>query len=243
MRHLTVAGRTFLLSVPRQLQRPAPLVVALGGIGADAPTEVAQYRLGPLAARAGAVVAYPQAQDGLWNAGGCCWGAKGDDVGFLSKMRTKIARLVPLDPHRQVILGFSNGGMLAYFAACADRHWTGIVVLGASLMSRCRPSHLFSITNVNGELDDVAPWNGGWSGYTRTVMPPVWRIDAEFAAVFGCGRARRTRDRGNDIYTYAPCRGGVYVRDIRVPRLWHHWTSKEKDGYDMGPVMWRLGLG
>jgi hypothetical protein len=74
-------------------------------------------------------------------------------------------------------------------------------------------------------------------------MPAVWQIDQEFATVFGCGPVSQTRSNENEVYTYTGCHGGVYVRDIRVPRLWHHWPLKEKDGYDIGPVLLRLALG
>ena len=240
---MRVAGRSYLLSIPRGVRRPAPLIIALGGIGWSARSEVAAFRLTAAARAAHAVIAYPDPVDGLWNAGGCCHGAKADDVGFLTKMRSQIAHKVPLDPHRQWLLGFSNGGMLAYYAACANRNWTGIVVLAASLTTRCSPSHPFFVTNVNGEIDAVTPWNGGYSSYSQTVMPPVWQIDQEFAKVFGCGPVAQTRSGENDVFTYTGCQGGVFVRDIRVPRLWHHWPLREQDGYDIGPVLLHLALG
>jgi polyhydroxybutyrate depolymerase len=240
MRRLTVHGRLVYLFVPRHLRQPAPLVVGLGGIGSTAQNEITLFKLTGVASRSGAVVAYPDPVDGTWNAGGCCWGAKANDVAFLSWMRSAIARLVPLDPNQQVLLGFSNGGMLGYDAACADRHWTAVIAFGASLTTRCNPSHAFSITNVNGTLDNVAPWNGGWSNYTRTTMPPVWKIDQEFAGVFGCRQFKHRKSSGDTIYTYSACQNGVFVRDIRVPGMLHHWATKKQDGYDMGPVLWQL---
>lgn len=242
LRRLTVAGRSYLLSVPAGVSRPAPLVVALGGVGWFSPKAVSDFRLQGVAAGSHAVVAYPDPVKGVWNAGGCCFGATADDVGFLSQMRTQIAKQVPLDPRRQVLIGFSNGGMLAYDAACADTHWSAVVVLGASLMTRCTPSHPFSITNVNGFGDTVARWNGGYARYTRTVMPAVWLLDQEFAVAFGCAPVAKTHTTNNDVFTYSGCHGGVSVRDIRVRGLWHHWPLREIDGYDMGPVLWRLAL-
>jgi len=240
MRRLTVHGRLVYVFVPRHLRQPAPLVVGLGGIGSTARNEITLFKLTGEASRSGAVVAYPDPVDGTWNAGGCCWGAKANDVAFLSRVRSAIARLVPLDPDRQMLLGFSNGGMLGYDAACADRHWTAVIAFGASLTTRCNPNHAFSITNVNGTLDNVAPWNGGWSNYTRTTMPPVWKIDQEFAGVFGCRQFKRSKSTGDTIYTYTECQDSVFVRDIRVPGMLHHWATKKQDGYDMGPVLWQL---
>lgn len=242
-RRLSVGSRTYLLTIPPHLRRPAPLVVAIGGLGWDAAMDFQKFRLQSAAAAAHAVVAYPEPINELWNAGGCCHGAKADDVGFLSRMRTQIAHKIPLDPHREWLIGYSNGGMLAYYAACADGHWTGIVVLGASLTTRCSPVRPFSITNVNGELDTIAPWNGGYSGYTETQMPAVWQIDQRFATVFGCRPAVTTQSGDNQVFTYLGCNDGVAVRDIRVPNLPHHWPLKETDGYDIGPVLLHMALG
>jgi len=68
-------------------------------------------------------------------------------------------------------------------------------------------------------------------------------IDQEFAAVFGCGPSAGTRKGDDTVLTYGRCTGGVVVRDIRVAGLAHHWPLREFDGYDMGPVMWRLAFG
>jgi polyhydroxybutyrate depolymerase len=241
-RTMHVGHRSFLLYVPSGVRSPAPLVVALGGIGSTSRSEVALFKLTASAKRDRVVVAYPEPVRGTWDAGGCCWGAKANDVRYLSQMRTAIASVIDLDPAKQVLFGFSNGGMLAYDAACADPHWTAIVAFGASLTTRCHPVHTFSITNVNGELDNVAPWDGGYSTYTKTVMPPVWKMDEEFASVFGCTGPRRTTSHGDPIYTYVGCRGGVFVRDIRVPGMRHHWATKKIDGFDLGPVLWPLTL-
>jgi len=238
----TVDGRRYLLYVPKNVARPAPLVVALGGIGFTAQHTLAAFRLTATAAKSHAVVAYPDPVKGIWNAGGCCFGATADDIGFMTRMRAQIAHDIPLDSRRQVMMGYSNGGMLAYDAACADTHWTGIVVLGASLMTRCTPKRAFTIVNVNGENDTVAHWDGGYAHYTQMVMPAVWQIDQEFATVFGCRPVQHAVSNSNEVYTYAGCQGGAYVRDIRVPGLRHHWPMRELDGYDMGPVLWRLVL-
>ena len=239
----TVDGRRYLLFVPKNVAHPAPLVVALGGIGSTAQKVVGWFRLTAVAKKSHGVVAYPEPVNGIWNAGGCCFGAKADDIGFMTKMRSQIAHDIPLDRHRQVLMGYSNGAMLAYDAACADAHWSGIVVLGGSLTTRCTPKSPFNIINLNGERDTVVRWDGGYADYTKTVMPAVWQIDQEFASVFGCGPAQHSVTSRNEVYTYAGCQNGVYVRDIRVPGLWHHWPLREIDGYDMGPVMWHLVLG
>lgn len=239
----TSEGRSFLLVVPKHLRHPAPLVVALGGIGwTDAHTRE-QMQLDDIGAREGAVVAYPHAPGGLWNSRGCCRGATTDDVTYLHQLRDVVASHVALDPGRTLLLGFSNGGMLAYTAACADAGWSHIAVVGATLTAACRTSHPFSITNFNGTRDTVVPWDGGWSNYTSAYLPSVWAVDKAIAAVFRCSPARVSHDGATTTITYSDCAGGTRIREIRVPNLPHHWPIPKVDGYDMGPRAWHAAIG
>lgn len=239
----TPGGRRFTLVVPKRLATPAPLVVALGGLGWTAEQTRSLMRLDKTAADLGALVAYPSAPHGLWNAGECCRGATQDDVTYLMQLRLVVQTKAPVDPRHTLLLGFSNGGMLAYHAACDDSGWSAIAVLGATLTADCRTNHPFAITNINGERDTVVPWDGGWSGYTAHEMPAVWSIDRSFAQLFRCGPQHRSTSGINSVRTWSGCSDGVTVTDIRVPNLKHHWPVRQVDHYDMGPVLWHLALG
>jgi poly(3-hydroxybutyrate) depolymerase len=238
-----VGSRSFVLLVPPHVAHPAPMMVMLGGIGWSGTFTMNSARVGSAAAAAGGLVAFPDPVRGVWNAGQCCWGATTDDVGFFHRIHDRVAKVFPLDPKRQVVAGFSNGGMMAYRAGCDDPLWSAIGVLGATLTERCTASHPFSITNVNGMEDTSVAWNGGYSPRGRYTTPPVWEMDQSFAQAFGC-RAPATSKSGKDmVITYAGCRNGVTIRDIRRPGLHHHFPLKEADGYDFGPELWRLVLG
>jgi len=239
----TAGGRTFTLVVPPHLRDRAALVVALGGLGWTADKTRQLMRLDGVAASEGALVAFPSAPGGLWNAGDCCRGATQNDITYLRQLRQAVQARAVIDPARTLLLGFSNGGMLAYHAACNDSGWSAIAVLGATLTADCRTRHPFAITNVNGRLDTVVHWNGGYAHYVAHTMPAVWVIDRSFARLFHCGPARTTTRSIGTFRTYSGCQGGVTIRDIRVPHLKHHWPLREIDHYDMGPRLWRLAIG
>lgn len=240
---LSVKGRSFLLYVPRHVAKPAPFMIMLGGIEWPAQLTMDRMRVSAQAESTGGLIAFPEQIAGAWNAGNCCWDAHTDDVGYLHRIHSYVAKHYALDPKRQVVAGFSNGGMMAYRAACDDPTWTKITVLGSTLVERCTAAHPFTIVNVNGLADTSIAWNGGFSPRARYVSPPVWQMDQAFAKAFGCDAAKTSKSGQDIVITYGDCRDGAMVREIRVPGLRHHFPIKELDGYDFGPVLWKLAFG
>lgn len=119
--------RSFRLHVPASLQddAPRPLVVALHGGLATASIFERQSGLSELADRHGFFVVYP---NGLgifsllrhWNGGYCCAKALAtelDDLGFLDRVVEWIQSRYAIDDQRLYVIGYSNGGMLAYWYA------------------------------------------------------------------------------------------------------------------------------
>ncbi len=94
-----------------------------------------------------------------WNVGTCCGSAQEkhvDDVGFLSALVDTLARVLPIDPSRVVIAGFSAGGMLALRVAC-DRSSVAsmyVNVQGTMPDTTCAPSHPVSMLLIAGDEDD-----------------------------------------------------------------------------------------
>ena len=118
--------RSYLLYVPPAVaarpEEPVPLVVALHGGLATARIFAKQTGLRELAHEKGFVVAFP---NGLgffsllrhWNGGWCCAKAMRselDDVGFVDVVVDDVADRVPVDREQLFVVGYSNGGMLAY---------------------------------------------------------------------------------------------------------------------------------
>ena len=157
-----------------------PLIVALHGAFKTAAKFEKETGLSRLADRDGIVVAYP---DGIgilgllqhWNAGFCCGKAARDgidDIGFISRVIEDTRARLSIDPRRVYLVGFSNGGMLAYrFGAERPRQVAAIAVLGAAIGARSGPDAPYEriptpgdavpLIVFHGRDDPLIPYDGG----------------------------------------------------------------------------------
>lgn len=110
----------------------------------------------------GATVVYPSGlgHRSSWNAGGCCGSAARsaiDDVGFLART---ITRLHAEGADRVFLVGYSNGGMLAYRFACERPGLVdAIAVVNATItVGTCTGD--FEALHLAGELDHAVPVQG-----------------------------------------------------------------------------------
>jgi polyhydroxybutyrate depolymerase len=139
--------------------------------------------LSDLAAREGFLAVYP---NGItlfgwfqhWNAGHCCGRAmkdQVDDVGFISTVIEEVRRDFRVDPSRIYMVGYSNGGMLAYlFAAEKPETLAAVAVIGATIGSSPSPSQPevripparapLPVLAIHGREDDSIPYEGGRLG-------------------------------------------------------------------------------
>ena len=189
--HLTSEGRTraYLVARPTASSPAAPplpiLMVLHGRMLTPAGTERITGFL-PLVGRA--VVVYPAGYDESWDAGYCCGGARRagiDDVAFL---RSVIRRVVASQPgtsaHDVYLVGYSNGGRMAYRMACADPGaFAGVAAVEAVAVSSCArtiPAPLIEVVSRGDPLltiDAGAPPKhiAGRSEETVAALMSQWR--------------------------------------------------------------------
>jgi polyhydroxybutyrate depolymerase len=180
--HYRWSTRTYLLHVPRNYdeQKAWPFVLVLHGAFGTAGRMEKQSGFSELAEREGFVVAYPNGI-GLcghlqhWNAGHCCGLAemeRVDDVGFLRYVMQDVSSRFRIDPRRCYVVGYSNGGMLAYrFAAENSACIAGVGVVAGSIGSSksrgaapcCigRPQTPVPLIAIHGRDDQTVPLAGG----------------------------------------------------------------------------------
>ena len=139
------------------------------------------------------IAAYPQGMNlgpgssTAWNAGTCCEPAtilQSNDVKFISRLIDSIKTQLWVDKSRVWVIGFSNGGMMAYRLACEiSDQITGIGVgAGALTVGECLPMKKFSVIHIHGDLDESVPLNGGGPYNTQSATYSV-----EFVAnAVGC---------------------------------------------------------
>ncbi|GAC1655130.1 MAG: PHB depolymerase family esterase [Gemmatimonadaceae bacterium] len=242
--------RNFLLHVPllrphtaAGITLPFPLFVVLHGSSASAQDIRATSQMDPLSEAGRFLVAYPtgvQGAGGLypsdWNVGPSCCGAAGreniDDVGFISALIRQIARRVPVDQHRIYIVGFSDGGRLAYHAACKLAPLiAGIGVVSGSLLDdSCAPSKPVPVIAIHGTSDAEVPF------YDNALTPPpapVTGIAAQlptsvqfWIAANGCSAGVETRVSPNVVRASFPACLGSEVAFYTIEGGTHAWPGE-----------------
>ncbi|MDG2050569.1 MAG: alpha/beta fold hydrolase, partial [Myxococcota bacterium] len=177
MRTMPKTDRSYLLATPRDAPTPSPrplLIMLHGGMG-NAQSFERSTDVTPAAIRAGWIVAFPNGTEGgashrnrrTWNAGRCCGRAsrtQSEDRQFIENMIDQIDERESIDRKKIYVIGFSNGGMMAYSLAChSEKPIRAIVVVGASLVSQpcAQPSRSVAILALHGDQDDSVPLEGG----------------------------------------------------------------------------------
>lgn len=113
----------------------------------------------------GIAVATPTGVDFSFNGGTCCGTAARrnvDDLAFLRAVVRDATANDNIDRRRVYLVGFSNGGFLAYRAACEDpATYAGIAVVeGALLTSGCAPQRPTNLLVVHQRGDVTVPFDG-----------------------------------------------------------------------------------
>jgi polyhydroxybutyrate depolymerase len=139
-----------------------------------------ESRWSQLADREGFIVIYPEGIGILgylqhWNAGQCCGKAVRDDwkdVAFIEAAIDGMCRQYSVDRSRIYMVGFSNGGMMAYrFAAERPNKLAAIASVSGAIGSRASPDspewllpvpeRPVPVLIMHGASDETVPFDGG----------------------------------------------------------------------------------
>ncbi|SKC75517.1 alpha/beta hydrolase family esterase [Krasilnikoviella flava] len=231
-----VGGRPVEVQVPPAYDpaRPAPLLVVLHGFGSDAARVDATLGLREEAMARGALYALPEGTVGpdgrrFWNAGDACCGvdrAGVDDSAFLALVIRTLAATYAVDPDRVAVVGYSNGGFMAYRTACDHAALLSVAVSVAGATpaddGACRPSRPVTVVQAHGTDDPVIRADGGLrDGHA---YPSAAESAAAWARLDGCattpastpGDHDRDLDTAlpgaeTDVTTWTRCKGGASV--------------------------------
>lgn len=176
-----------LVVVPEAEPVRERVVVALHGYTADPAQLRRQLDADAWADELGATVVYPTGlgQRPSWNAGGCCGSAARsdvDDVGFVART---ITRLRAQGARQVFLVGYSNGGMLAYRVACERPSLVdGIAVVNGTITTATCDG-AFDALHLAGELDRAVPVQGAdvvphlFTGFRPLVEVPAVAPNAD----------------------------------------------------------------
>ncbi|MCG6881372.1 MAG: prolyl oligopeptidase family serine peptidase [Deltaproteobacteria bacterium] len=243
--------RTYLVHVPPRYdgKDPMPLVVVIHGAFDTATGMEAFSGFSELADQENFLVLYPNGM-GLfgwlqhWNAGHCCGKAakdKIDDVGFIEAAVEDVRSRLRVDPKRVFVVGFSNGGMMAYrFAAEKTHLLAGGAFLAASIGGRPSneepewripdPEGPLPVIIMHGMSDQDIPFEGG-SGKRRGGPRTYWSVMASVAFWVkndGCtgNRSEREIHGGRvDVISWKDCAEHTAVSLYKIKGWAHDWPG------------------
>jgi polyhydroxybutyrate depolymerase len=257
--HLTFdhLDRTYRLHVPPAAAsgKPLPLVLNLAGATQNGLLEELQTGTDASADSNGYLVAYPDgtristvltpdpvagnAQYG-WNAGQCCGlpvTRKINDVGFLLKVISDIAKRTPVDLRRVYATGISNGGMMAYaLAAEASKHFAAISSIeGQVEIPTIHPSRAVPTLEFHSVDDPIALFDGVKNKNPKLTLSVMEGID-QWVKADGCspkqhagktivGTGSVSVGETATLVRYSHCRSGAEVALWRFTGSGHVWPG------------------
>lgn len=248
--HVTVQGqaRRFLIHVPANAPKPAPLVLVFHG-GTDTPENMEKISgFSTLSDREGFIVAYPEGVEKSWNDGrGTTPAAKSnvDDVAFTRAVIADIQSHYAIDPKRIYATGPSNGGIFVSRLACEMSNTLAAIgpvigTIASSLAGRCHPAQPISVVGVQGVADPLVPFAGGEEGGTQH-LGHGGRVEGSratqllFAQLNGCYNeavSRSLPSRVNDgtsvtRRSYGGCNGHTEVTWYEIEGGGHRWPPHQ----------------
>ena len=152
---------------------PLPLVILLhdyasSGVGAEAYLDLAAQ-----ADARGFIYVHPDGTKdskgkAFWNATDACCDAEGsgvDDSGYLSSLIWDIRAQYNVDPKRVYLIGYENGGFMAYREACDHAtQITAVASLGGAMWAdtaKCALKAPVSVLEIHGTADADIAYGGG----------------------------------------------------------------------------------
>jgi polyhydroxybutyrate depolymerase len=223
---LTRSWMTILPSAP--MPRNAPIIVVLSGVAASTSEEINRDDLLPYAKADEAELVYPVSIQESWNVGGCCGYAGDHDVDDLAFMKA----LVPqIDPHHNrplYLVGYSNGGRLAYDVACHDPGlYEAMAIVKADPMPGCDVTKPMTIIQLDS-LDD--PWVPYLPGAVGKESPAATVQIGRLEQADGCGSTTNVLKQGNMTdTTWTNCANGVRLAFAVWTTGAHNFPEPPKD--------------
>lgn len=199
-----------------------------------------------------AILVFPAGYGRSWDAGGCCGVAFRNDVNDIAFLTQTIHRVLASQPDaapgRVYMLGFSNGGRMAYRVACADPGLlAGIAAVEAVPGDHCKATTPLPVMVVASSHDPLLALSNTsrpkvMQGY---VEPSVQTTVAEWRNIDGCSTAGAQSLTGvATVDTWSHCKGAGRVAYVLYPGGGHSWpqgalTTDVRAGTpSAGDVLW-----
>lgn len=206
--------RSYTVLTPAKTALPAsaPIIMVLSGLNASQDQEIARDQLTPYVSAGKAELVYPLAYRESWNAISCCsWAARADvnDTGFIEALAKQVD---PGNSRPIYLMGYSNGGRLAYTIACIDPLlFDGFAAVKADPMPWCDIAVPRKILQVASTDDTDVPFATGEKGNFRE-SPAALVQNTDLRTANGCGTRTVSSAQGNmTLTTWPDCLDGSSV--------------------------------
>jgi polyhydroxybutyrate depolymerase len=182
--------RTYRAIVPLHLTKRLPLLIVLHGRGQSGSVVASQTGFLGLVEQRRVILVAPDGEQRSWNAGHGCCGVAGSrripDIPFVAALVADAVRRWPVDAERVYLVGYSNGGKLAYSEVCAHPTlFAAVATYGAVPLSPCQPgAAAVSFLIAAGTADQVLPFHGKPGGHPP--LPAVPQAVAWLRTQDGC---------------------------------------------------------
>lgn len=161
----------------------APMVLNFHGYGGRSAWHMEDADMRVLADEEGFILVYPQGSelggDPHWNAAplGGDNKSSADDVGYTETLVERIQEAHTVDSDRIYAVGYSNGGMFAYYLACERSDLIAAVgsVSGTMLDGTCGSGSPIPVISIHGTADSVLPYNGNSETTSALDIVDYWR--------------------------------------------------------------------
>jgi polyhydroxybutyrate depolymerase len=223
--------------------RPAtdatPIIVVLSGINATTSQEISRDGLVPYVSGGQAELIYPVAIGASWNADGCCGMAATENVNDVAFLQALVARV---DPGRQrpvYLVGYSNGGRLAYRVACTDPVlFDAFAVVKAMPEPGCVVSGPLTILQIDSTNDYAVPYQPGDPG---DETPAATVEVARLRAAAGCTSAVTDVTSGElTLQTWSQCSESSAVAFATYQGGVHVWPPGNASTPSAATVLWKF---
>lgn len=198
-----------------------PVVIVLHGCCTTPLVEIERSGFTSVAGKS--VLVYPSGYSERWNAGDCCGYTSADDVTFISDVVAGVLSEVPqADPSRVYLVGYSNGGRMAYRLACeVPQLFAAVGIFAALPVQECTNPAPVKILVAASEDDDNA-----WPVVQENILSPTVRGEVAFyRRVNGCAEDGTA------------CASGKTATLVLYPGANHTWPP------DLPGIMWSFFTG
>jgi polyhydroxybutyrate depolymerase len=221
--------RSWMVILPSApLPKSAPIIVVLSGVAASTSTEIDRDDLLPYAQADEVELVYPVSIQESWNVGGCCGYAGDNNVGDLAFMKALVPQIDPHHVRPLYLVGYSNGGRLAYDVACHDPGlYDGMAIVKADPMPGCDVTKPMTIIQLDS-LDD--PWVPYLPGAVGKESPAATVQIGRLETADQCGPSTNVLKQGNMTDTaWANCAHGVRLSFAVWTTGAHNFPEPPKD--------------